>query len=169
MMEREKIWFYQTKIGEIGIGEKDGAIVRVTFGKEMGGMPTDFDMEETPLLRLAAVEIAEYLEGNRRMFDLPLAPEGTEFQKKVWRALLEIPYGTTVTYGQIAAAVGNPKGARAVGRANHDNPIAIFIPCHRVVGADGRLTGYAGGLEIKKALLETERCGLEKNDGCLVQ
>ena len=121
------------------------------------------------MLRLAAVEIAEYLEGNRRMFDLPLAPEGTEFQKKVWRALLEIPYGTTVTYGQIAAAVGNPKGARAVGRANHDNPIAIFIPCHRVVGADGRLTGYAGGLEIKKALLETERCGLEKNDGCLVQ
>ncbi len=153
----EKIWFYQTKIGEIGIGEENGAIVRVTFGREMGGLPADFEMVETPLTKLTAVEIREYLEGKRRTFDVPLEMKGTEFQKKVWKALLDIPYGKTATYGQIAAAAGSPQGGRAVGRANHDNPIAILVPCHRVVGANGKLTGYAGGLEIKKALLELEQ------------
>lgn len=153
----EKIWFYQTKIGEIGIGEENGAIVRVTFGREMGGLPADFEMVETPLTKLTAVEIREYLEGKRKSFDVPLEMKGTEFQKKVWKALLEIPYGKTATYGQIAAAAGSPQGGRAVGRANHDNPIAILVPCHRVVGANGKLTGYAGGLEIKKALLELEQ------------
>ena len=153
----EKIWFYQTKIGEIGIGEENGAIVRVTFGREMGGLPADFVMVETPLTKLTAVEIREYLEGKRRTFDVPLEMKGTEFQKKVWKALLDIPYGKTATYGQIAAAAGSPQGGRAVGRANHDNPIAILVPCHRVVGANGKLTGYAGGLEIKKALLELEQ------------
>lgn len=156
-MELEKIWFYQTKIGEIGIGEKHGAIVRVTFGREMGGLPPDFEMVETPLLKLAAVEILEYLAGKRKKFDVPLAPEGTPFQKSVWTALQTIPYGETATYGEIAVKVGNPKAARAIGRANHDNPIAILIPCHRVVGANGKLTGYAAGLEIKKALLEIEK------------
>lgn len=156
-MELEKIWFYQTKIGEIGIGEKHGVIVRVTFGREMGGLPPDFEMVETPLLKLAAVEILEYLAGKRKKFDVPLAPEGTPFQKSVWTALQTIPYGETATYGEIAAKVGNPKAARAIGRANHDNPIAILIPCHRVVGANGKLTGYAAGLEIKKALLEIEK------------
>lgn len=153
----EKIWFYQTKIGEIGIGEENGAIVRVTFGREMGGLPADFEMVETPLTKLTAVEIREYLEGKRKSFDVPLEMKGTEFQKKVWKALLDIPYGKTATYGQIAAAAGSPQGGRAVGRANHDNPIAILVPCHRVVGANGKLTGYAGGLEIKKALLELEQ------------
>lgn len=153
----EKIWFYQTKIGEIGIGEENGAIVRVTFGREMGGLPADFEMVETPLTKLTAVEIREYLEGKRRTFDVPLEMKGTAFQKKVWKALLDIPYGKTATYGQIAAAAGSPQGGRAVGRANHDNPIAILVPCHRVVGANGKLTGYAGGLEIKKALLELEQ------------
>ena len=144
--EMERIWFYQTKVGEIGIGEKFGAIVRVTFGRDMGG-----------LLKLAAVEIQEYLDGKQKTFDLPLAPEGTPFQKQVWQELRKIPYGQTATYGEIAAAVGIPKGARAIGRANHENPIAILIPCHRVVGADGRLTGYAAGVEIKKALLTIEQ------------
>ena len=153
----EKIWFYQTKIGEIGIGEENGAIVRVTFGREMGGLPADFEMVETPLTKLTAVEIREYLEGKRRTFDVPLEMKGTEFQKKVWKALLDIPYGKTATYRQIAAAAGSPQGGRAVGRANHDNPIAILVPCHRVVGANGKLTGYAGGLEIKQALLELEQ------------
>ena len=142
--EMERIWFYQTKVGEIGIGEKFGAIVRVTFDRDMGGLPEEFDMTETPLLKLAAVEIQEYL-------------EGTPFQKQVWQELRKIPYGQTATYGEIAAAVGIPKGARAIGRANHENPIAILIPCHRVVGADGRLTGYAAGVEIKKALLTIEQ------------
>lgn len=161
-MELEKIWFYQTDIGEIGIGEKNGAIVRVTFGRELGGLPPDFEMVETPLLKLAAVEILEYLAGKRKEFDVPLAPEGTPFQKSVWNALQTIPYGETATYGEIAAAVGNPKAARAIGRANHDNPIAILIPCHRVVGANGKLTGYAAGLEIKSALLAIEKENTQK-------
>lgn len=156
-MELEKIWFYQTEVGEIGIGEKNGAIVRVTFGRDMGGLPQDFEMVETPLLKLAAVEILEYLAGTRKTFDVPLAPEGTPFQKSVWDALQTIPYGQTATYAEIAAAVGNPKAARAIGRANHDNPIAILIPCHRVVGTNGKLTGYAAGLEIKRALLAIEQ------------
>ena len=155
--EMERIWFYQTKVGEIGIGEKFGAIVRVTFGRDMGGLPEEFDMTETTLLKLAAVEIQEYLDGKRKTFDLPLAPEGTPFQKQVWQALRKIPYGQTATYGEIAAAVGIPKGARAIGRANHENHIAILIPCHRVVGANGKLTGYAAGIEIKKALLTIEQ------------
>ena len=103
------------------------------------------------------MEIQEYLDGKQKTFDLPLAPEGTPFQKQVWQELRKIPYGQTATYGEIAAAVGIPKGARAIGRANHENPIAILIPCHRVVGADGRLTGYAAGVEIKKALLTIEQ------------
>ena len=89
--EMERIWFYQTKVGEIGIGEKFGAIVRVTFGRDMGGLPEEFDMTETPLLKLAAVEIQEYLDGKRKTFDLPLAPEGTPFQKQVWQELRKIP------------------------------------------------------------------------------
>lgn len=156
-LSMEKIWFYQTRVGEIGIGEEMGVIVRVTFGREMGGLPADFEMVETPLLKLTAVEIAEYLDGKRKTFDVPLGLKGTEFQKKVWKALLDIPYGKTASYGEIAAKVGIPKGARAIGRANHENPIAILVPCHRVVGADGKLTGYAGGLEIKKALLDLEQ------------
>lgn len=158
----EKIWFYQTKIGEIGIGEENGAIVRVTFGRDMGGLPADFEMVETPLVKLTAVEIGEYLDGKRKTFDVPVRFRGTAFQERVWKALLEIPYGKTVTYGQIAAVAGSPKGGRAVGRANHDNPIAILVPCHRVVGVNGKLTGYAGGLEIKQALLELEQEYMEQ-------
>ncbi len=111
---------------------------------------------DAPLLAEAVRQLREYFSGSRAAFDLPLAPEGTGFQKRVWKALLEIPYGETRTYGQIAAAVGNPKGGRAVGMANHNNPIPIVIPCHRVIGANGALTGYGGGLDIKRKLLELE-------------
>ena len=91
------------------------------------------------------------------MFDLPLRMQGTPFQQKVWAALREIPYGETRSYGQIAAQVGNPKAGRAVGMANNRNPIAIIVPCHRVIGANGSLTGYAGGLNVKQELLALER------------
>ena len=101
-------------------------------------------------------QLAEYLTGERRDFDLPLAPEGTEFQCRVWQALTTIPYGETRSYVDIARAVGSPGASRAVGGANHDNPIGIVIPCHRVIGADGSLTGYAGGVERKRRLLELE-------------
>ncbi len=102
-------------------------------------------------------QILEYLDGSRQSFDIAYKAEGTEFQKQVWKALAEIPYGETRTYKQIAEAVGNPKVSRAVGMANNKNPLLLLIPCHRVIGADGSLTGYAGGLEMKKMLLELEK------------
>lgn len=112
--------------------------------------------EETPLLRAAREALLSYFAGERRDFDLPLAPAGTDFQRAVWETLRAIPYGGTRTYGEIAAAVGRPKAVRAVGQANHVNPLPIFIPCHRVVGKNGALTGYAGGLDLKRALLALE-------------
>ena len=102
-------------------------------------------------------QLEEYFSGARRSFDLPLNPRGTDFQRAVWKALVEIPYAQTRSYGQIAAAVGKPKAARAVGMANNKNPIIIIIPCHRVIGADGSLTGYGCGLPVKRALLELEK------------
>lgn len=112
--------------------------------------------EESPLLRAARTQLLEYLAGTRRSFDLPLDPAGTDFQRSVWEALRAIPYGQTRTYGEVAAAVGRPRAVRAVGQANHVNPLPIFIPCHRVVGKNGALTGYAGGLDLKSALLALE-------------
>ena len=111
---------------------------------------------ETPLLARGRGELLEYLVGKRRTFDLPLKPQGTPFQQKVWSALADIPYGQTITYGELARRVGCPKGSRAVGQANHRNPLPILLPCHRVVGANGTLTGYGGGLELKEWLLRLE-------------
>ena len=101
-------------------------------------------------------QLGEYFEGKRRSFDLSLAPRGTAFQHAVWKQLRAIPYGETISYGTLARRVGNPRAARAVGHANGRNPIAIVIPCHRVIGADGGLVGYAGGLPMKRWLLEHE-------------
>lgn len=111
---------------------------------------------ETSLLARGGEELAEYFRGKRRTFDLPLAPKGTPFQLRVWNELARVPYGTVVTYGELAARVGSPKACRAVGQANHNNPLPIFLPCHRVVGAKGALTGYAGELELKQWLLRLE-------------
>lgn len=109
------------------------------------------------LLWQAAAELGEYFAGRRRNFTLPLAPRGTEFQQRVWSELRRIPCGETRTYGEIARAIGQPRACRAVGMANNRNPIAILIPCHRVIGRDGSLTGYAAGLTVKRQLLELER------------
>ena len=118
--------------------------------------PADRD-DEDPLLREVARQLGEYFAGEREEFDLPLAPVGSDFQQRVWAALRAIPYGTTATYGQIAAQLGlGPEAARAVGSANGSNPIPVIVPCHRVVGADGTLTGFAGGLERKRTLLDLE-------------
>ena len=114
-------------------------------------------LPSTPLLRQAAAELREYFEGERKIFTIPLAPKGTPFQQRVWAALREIPYGATRSYKELAIAVGNEKACRAVGMANNRNPLPIFIPCHRVVGSDGKLVGYAGGLDAKKHLLELEK------------
>ena len=102
-------------------------------------------------------QLTEYFDGRRRQFDLPLAPEGTPFQQRVWRALLDIPYGQTTSYGEIAIRLGQRSASRAVGLANGSNPLPIVIPCHRVIGASGKLTGYGGGLAIKEHLLALER------------
>lgn len=120
------------------------------------------ELHETALIRQAAKQLNEYLAGKRKTFDLPLEPGGTPFQKAVWHALTGIPYGETRTYREIAEIIGNPKACRAVGMANNKNPIAIIIPCHRVIGTGGKLIGYAGGLDIKKKLLELEKSALHK-------
>lgn len=112
---------------------------------------------ETILLQGAGEQLMEYFRGKRRVFDLPLAPHGTEFQKRVWQALCTIPYGQTKSYGEIAAQIGSPRACRAVGGANNKNPIMIFIPCHRVIGADGSLAGFGGGLYAKKYMLDLEK------------
>ncbi len=123
-------------------------------------LPDRFGAPATPgtnrVLERAAQQLAEYFAGKRREFDLPLAPKGTGFQERAWRALLAIPYGETRTYGEQARAIGRPAASRAVGAANGKNPIAIIIPCHRVIGANGTLTGYGGGLPLKRWLLEHE-------------
>ncbi len=113
--------------------------------------------EDRKPFREVIVQLQQYFAGKRREFDAPLSPEGTPFQLQVWRALRGIPYGKTLSYGELARRIRKPGAARAVGAANGDNPIAIIVPCHRVIGADGSLTGYGGGLGIKQKLLELER------------
>ncbi len=117
--------------------------------------------QETPLLKEAARQLEEYLDGKLKSFDLPLAPEGTDFQQTVWAALQDIPYGETRTYKQVAEVIGKPEASRAVGTANGKNPILIITPCHRVIGTDGKLVGYAAGLAVKEKLLEMENINLQ--------
>ncbi len=143
----------KTKLGIITLIEKDGKLNGIYYGKEKETIPS----QKTSLFILTEQQLSEYFEGKRQNFTLPLALEGTEFQKKVWQALQKIPYGQTKTYGQIAKEIGNDKAVRAVGNANHNNPIAIIIPCHRVIGANGKLTGYYGGIEKKEFLLKLEK------------
>jgi len=146
----KKIFYYDTVIGRLGIADNDGKISDITFFQLEGFL------EETELIKFAKKELDEYFEGRRHDFDFPTENIGTEFQMKVWSELRNIPYGKKVTYGEIAAKIGNPKGCRAVGGANNKNHIAIVYPCHRVVGSNGSLTGYAGGLDVKLKLLELE-------------
>lgn len=144
----------QTGIGKIGIAEDSGAITNLFL--ETDPMPPTAEPGETPLIQEAFLQLEAYLAGDLREFTLPLAPSGTPFMQSVWNALRQVPYGTTATYGEIASAVGNPQAFRAVGLANNRNPIPVFIPCHRIIGAGGKLVGYRGGLEMKRLLLEME-------------
>ena len=141
-------------IGTLGLMDDGQGLSRVFLRQEGAG--PDARSGETPLTLQAASELEEYFAGARKTFTVPLSPRGTQFQLAVWEALRAIPYGQTRTYGEIAAAVGRPRAARAVGMANHDNPLLIFTPCHRVVGKNGSLTGFACGLEVKRRLLELE-------------
>ena len=143
-------------IGPLTLEEENGALTALRFHPALPRDATTMALPSTPLLRQAAAELREYFAGQRRQFTVPLTPKGTPFQQKVWSALQTIPYGETCSYKAIAAMVGNEKACRAVGMANHRNPLPIFIPCHRVVGANGKLVGYAGGLDAKTFLLELE-------------
>lgn len=152
------VFYYETEIGPIGIAEEEGRITDVFFKERE--LVKDIDgavVKETEQIKEAGKQIDEYLKGRRKEFDLPLEPRGTDFQKAAWNALLTIPYGETRSYKQMAEQVGNPKASRAIGLANNRNPIAIVIPCHRVIGADGKLVGYGGGLDIKEFLLNLEK------------
>lgn len=151
----KNVFFYQTEIGRIGIAENGTAITDLYFDGRKP--PDDSRVQETALLKKAGEQLTDYLAGKRNNFDLPFAYGGTEFQQSVWRALQTIPYGETWSYKQLADAVGNAKASRAVGMANNKNPLPIFIPCHRVIGANGGLVGYAGGLDVKEHLLKLEQ------------
>lgn len=146
--------FYYTflsDIGDITVISDEHYIKAVHFGK------SEYENNLTPLISEAVNQLREYFKGKRKIFTVPLKPDGTDFQQMVWKALIDIPYGQTISYGEIAEKIGKPGGARAVGNANNKNPIAIMIPCHRVIGANGSLTGYAAGLNIKKQLLNLEK------------
>jgi methylated-DNA-[protein]-cysteine S-methyltransferase len=149
-----RVFFYDSDIGKIGIAEDEGAITNIFFEKEEA---VNLEVLETPLIKEAYKQLDEYFKGKRKTFDLPIYASGTEFQQKVWNALLDIPYGVTKSYKDIAVAVGNEKACRAVGMANNRNPVSIIIPCHRVIGKSGKLVGYGGGIPIKEYLLKLEK------------
>lgn len=143
-----------TPVGPVTVTATEWAVTAVRFGAAGPAVGQAGDLPQ--VLRQAVEELREYFAGERREFTLPLAPAGTPFQQQVWAALREIPYGATCSYGRIAGRIGRPKACRAVGMANNRNPIAIVVPCHRVVGASGALVGYAAGLEVKEKLLALE-------------
>ncbi len=149
------VWAYETELGQVAIAEEHGRVTNLFFSGEQ--VPDQMLREETETLKKAAIQLQEYLQGKRSAFDLPLSPEGTDFQKRVWEELMKIPYGETSSYGKLAGNIGKPGAARAVGLANNRNPIPVIIPCHRVIGANGSLVGYGGGLPMKEKLLALEK------------
>lgn len=150
----KKIFYYETPIGKIALAEQEGKITDLFLKPK--NLDKGYIIKETDLLKEAGRQLKEYFDGERKDFSLPLAPEGTPFMKRVWKSLEKIPYGETKSYKDIAIASGCNKAYRAVGMANNKNPIAIIIPCHRVIGADKKLVGYGGGLDIKEFLLRHE-------------
>lgn len=147
---------YKVKIGEILIAEEDGSVIEISIGKRTCAG----NREETPAIKNAIKQLREYFDGKRKVFDFSMNAHGTEFQHKVWNALKTIAYGEICSYKQVAEKVGNPKASRAVGMANNKNPLSIVVPCHRVVGANGKLVGYASGLDNKEYLLNLEKNNL---------
>lgn len=149
--------YYDTTIGVLGLSERDGALCALFFA-DKGQEADSGRLQETPVLKEAISQIRSYLAGELHTFSVPISEtDGTPFQRKVWAALRDIPYGETRSYKDIAITVDSPQGFRAVGMANNKNPIAIITPCHRVIGTDGSLVGYASGLDHKTALLQLEQ------------
>lgn len=144
---------YNAPFGTLYVGEENSSLVFISLSKPQ----IQISFNPTPCLNKAVSQLNEYFNSKRTSFDLPLNLKGTKFQTKVWQALLSIPYAQTVSYQDIALKIGNPKAVRAVGAANAKNPLAIVIPCHRVIGKNGKLTGYNGGLSVKEFLLNLER------------
>lgn len=148
----------ESPVGPLFVAAGDEGVFAIEFHGSRHPVPRDPDWREGehPLLRRVAVQLEEYFAGARRHFDLPLVPRGTAFQRRVWHALADIPYGETTTYAALAARLGQPRALRAVGAANGRNPLPIVLPCHRVIGSDGQLTGFGGGIPTKRYLLELE-------------
>jgi len=161
------VYYYKAEfiLGTFYLAATENGLCRIDFPGKcekdfFSWLSKNFDYlvnEKTYIIEQAIVQLKEYFEGNRKEFSVPLDLIGTDFQKKVWKELMNIPYGQVDTYGHIAALLGNPKAGRAVGGANNKNPVPIIVPCHRVIGSNGKLVGYAGGLDIKKRLLVLER------------
>ena len=148
---------YPFQFGTVFLEWEDDMLTGLSFKEESHSISENEIASRTKFTDLVIKQIEEYLQGTRQTFDINYRLAGTEFQRKVWKALLEIPYGETRSYKQIAEAIGKPNASRAVGMANSKNPILLLVPCHRVIGAKGSLTGYAGGLEMKQYLLNLER------------
>lgn len=153
--------YHQSEIGKLLLVGTESALTELHFphSAEQTEIPADWQLDNARFAETIR-QLDEYFAGTRKTFDLKLAPSGTPFQMSVWRALQTVPYGQTASYGDIAQKVGNPKASRAIGMANHHNPLPIVIPCHRIIGKDGSLTGFGGGLDLKRRLLELEgyRC-----------
>lgn len=170
-MNQIKIQNYKTKIGELIIGSYDDKLCLLDFrhrnmrktvdNRIKKGLNANFVEHDDAILETTREQLDEYFSGDRKNFDIPLLMVGTDFQKSVWEALMKVPYGTISTYLQIAKKINKEKAVRAVANANGANSIAIIIPCHRIIGSDGELVGYGGGLPVKKRLLKLE----EKNNG----
>ena len=155
----ESLYWHEidSPIGRLLLAGDGASLIQVSFqsGPRPIQPPRLWRADAAPF-RAVIAQLEEYFAGQRLEFDLPLAPRGTEFQRRVWHALREIPYGKTISYGELARRIGNPSASRAVGLANGANPLPILVPCHRVIGADGSLTGFGGGLPIKRKLLALE-------------
>lgn len=158
---------HETEVGELVLGSFGGKLCLLGFGdREMRrgvdgrvkkGLDAEFIERDDEILKKTRKQVDEYFRGTRKDFDVPLLLVGTAFQRRVWNELIRVPYGATATYLQIAGAIGNEKAVRAVGQANRANPISIIVACHRIIGSDGELVGYGGGLSVKKRLLELEQ------------
>lgn len=147
-------YFFTSPVGKLHIKASNEALVSISFVNEKA-VELSQDIP-SGIIEYIIRQLQEYFDGSRKVFDLPLLSEGTDFQRRVWKELREIPYGQTTTYSRLSDKLGDPKAIRAVGRANGQNPIPIVIPCHRVIGANNSLTGYAGGMERKRWLLQHE-------------
>jgi methylated-DNA-[protein]-cysteine S-methyltransferase len=159
-MNARFIWHLESPIGKLTLWSDGAALTGLAFPGEKRVEKPAPGLKESPEPFAEAIrQLGEYFAGQRRAFDLSLAPEGTAFQRRVWDELTGIPFGATISYAELARRIGNPKAVRAVGGANGRNPLPIIVPCHRVIGADGRLTGFGGGLPIKERLLAFERTG----------